>query len=301
MASKARTKGAPVGTAPGDLQDVVLEAIRGARVIKGSQLKRALPKSYQRFEGEIRRALETIVERGEVWRRAKNKSVSYFARDPIQTLDELLPPRLPKTFDEAGLGKLIKELAPDHDLVLREWLASAMERRMLFERALAPTKPKAKAKRGFGREPDVGGAMAPVLSALRKALSKTDSLGVPRHRVLDWVMVELGLTREDMAGDLPQATNGKFPAAERDGFLSALNALAVENPRQALLAVRDLRGRLAMNKGRFDALAVQLSRDGLISLHQHDLPSSLTSSELDQYVRDERGNYYIGVAPRRGV
>lgn len=300
MASKARTKGAPAGTAPGDLHDVVLEAILDAGVIKGTKIKGALPKPYQRFEADVRQALEEIVARGKAWRRAKGTSVSFFERDPIQTLDELLP-RLPRKFDEAELAKLIKALAPGYEVVLKEWLGSAIERRMLFRHALAPAKPKGKARKGFGREPDASGATAPVMSVLRKALSKIDSLGVPRRRVLELLMVELGLTKEDLVDDLSHAPNGPVPAAEREGFLSALNALAVENPRQALLPVRDLRGRVAMTKDRFDALAVQLSRDGLISLHLHDLPSSLTASELDQFVRDERGNYYIGVAPRRGA
>jgi hypothetical protein len=36
-------------------------------------------------------------------------------------------------------------------------------------------------------------------------------------------------------------------------------------------------------------------------LHRHDFPASLTAAEKDELIRDTQGNYYVGVALRRGA
>jgi hypothetical protein len=64
-----------------------------------------------------------------------------------------------------------------------------------------------------------------------------------------------------------------------------------------LLHVRDLRARTPLDKERFDAAALALSREGLAVLHHHDHPAGLSEEERRSLVADGRGVFYIGIAP----
>jgi predicted transcriptional regulator len=53
------------------------------------------------------------------------------------------------------------------------------------------------------------------------------------------------------------------------------------------------------DKQSFDQTALSLAEQNRVALHWHDYPSSLSQSERDELVRDERGNYYIGITLRK--
>jgi hypothetical protein len=64
------------------------------------------------------------------------------------------------------------------------------------------------------------------------------------------------------------------------------------------LPIRELRARARLDKSDFDAAALDLSREGLVVLHHHDHPGSLSEAEQRALVRDASGTHYVGVARR---
>jgi hypothetical protein len=299
MVSKVRTKVVAERAVPDDLDTSVREAVQRAPGATSSQLTKVLPPSYRTFAKEVRAAAERLADAGELHRHPKGKSLLYFSADPLTALDAAIPARMAgKALDKHELQRLVEEVSPGHDIVLDQWLKHAVAQGLLHEHAAAAKG----AKKRFGPEPDVRKLAAPLVAALRKARDKADVKGIPRERLAEILLEELGLSMERAAVRTPsKANNGALANGDaRTQFLAALAALNAENPRQALLSVRDLRSRLALGKERFDTLALELMRDGVISLHHHDHPASLSEPERQQLVQDARGTYYVGIAPRSG-
>lgn len=94
----------------------------------------------------------------------------------------------------------------------------------------------------------------------------------------------------------------KSPATpvEDDNIVRArLRALASREPPGALLSMRALRATVPeLDKPRFDAAVMRLSRTGEATIHHHDFPSSLPDAERAALVVDEHGVHYVGIAPR---
>jgi hypothetical protein len=281
-------------TAPDDLEAVVREAVRTTPGLKASELKRALPPSYRAFTKEAETALRSLAERQQIHGvgTSSGKPELFFERDPHATLDEILPQRLSgEPLGKGALKALMRELAPGHDAIFELWLKSALTRRIIFEHAALPA---SKEKR-YANAPDLRKSLAPTLAALIKALLETDDQGIPRHRIAEVLLRELGVSPPPAV----ESNETRRDHSEHEQFVLALRGLSAESPRQALLSVRDLRPRVALHKERFDAIALDLMRDGKVSLHHHDHPASLPEAERNQLVQDGRGNYYIGIAPAR--
>ena len=67
----------------------------------------------------------------------------------------------------------------------------------------------------------------------------------------------------------------------------------------ALVPIRDLRRPTAgVDKSLFDDAIIKLAVDGLVNLHRHDWPASLTEEEKRGMVPDGRGGYFIGIVRR---
>lgn len=62
-----------------------------------------------------------------------------------------------------------------------------------------------------------------------------------------------------------------------------------------LLPVGELRKRVQLPKEEFDKAALELAREHLIALHEHDFPSSLPADKLAELVAGPKGRYFIGV------
>lgn len=300
MGSKSSPKKAAIRVVPDDLDASIREAIQRAPGSTSAQLVKVLPASYRRFGKEVRAAAERLAGAGALCSHLKGKTALFFPADPMLALDAAIPPRLTgRTLDKDELKRLVEEAAPGHGVVLDAWLKRALARRALYEHA--PQVEGSKKKR-FGREPDVRKLVAPLLTALRRARDSIDAKGIPSQRLVDVVLEELGVSIERIRGSaLGNAHVGAVDNGDaRTEFLAALTALGAENPRQALLSVRELRSRVVLGKAQFDTLALELMRDGAISLHHHDHPAALPEPERQQLVQDARGTYYVGIAPRRG-
>jgi hypothetical protein len=297
MAAKPRAKKRVEQVLPEDLQESVREAVFRAPGSTVAQIVKALPASYRGFVVAIRAAAETLADTGKLFRHFKTKATPlFFPAEPMATLDAAIQPRLTdRVLDKDELKRLVEEITPGHGVVLDAWLKRALERGALHEHA-----PKAKTdkKKRYGRDPDLRKLFAPVFTALRKAREGLDERAIPRQRFAKLLLEEL-----EVSLDGGGATSGHDACTGANGdarsqFISALAALGAENPRQALLSVRELRSRLGLAKAQFDAVALDLMRDGAISLHHHDHPASLPEVERRQLIQDASGTFYVGIAPR---
>ena len=97
----------------------------------------------------------------------------------------------------------------------------------------------------------------------------------------------------------PMASKSASAIEQAAIFRKAVGAVTAENTPGALLSVRDVRARAGLPKAVFDALALSFASKGLVTLHHHDFPSSLSASERAQLIEDGKGTFYIGIALRR--
>jgi hypothetical protein len=293
MAGKSQSKTVKSRVLPDDLDAVVREAVRTTPGLKSSQIKKALPPPYQAFTKEAQAVLRLLVERHELCRFLVGKTEHLFEHDPQSALDEIMPQHLSgEPLAKGALKALARELAPGHEFIFEPWLRGAVTRGLIFEHSPV----RASKEKRYANAPDLGKSLTPVLTALKKALLKTDEQGIPRHRIAEALLRELGV-----ALTTPQTGSNGVPPdhTAHEQFLAGLRGLVAENPGQALLSIRDLRARVALHKERFDAVALDLMRDRKVSLHYHDHPASLPEAERSELVQDGRGNYYIGIAPGR--
>ncbi|HEY6726338.1 MAG TPA: hypothetical protein VI197_20020 [Polyangiaceae bacterium] len=295
MGAASRTKGKQQ-TPPPDLEVTVLESVRAAPGVTLAVLKKHVPVSHKKFVTEA--IVVSLAERGEVFFLKKGKRV--FPSDPFVEIDTKLPDDAAQApIEKAELKDLVGAAAPGCEAVFESWLKRALSERKLFVHTLG------NGKKRIGREPDIGSSLKPVLKALRTAVAKLDAQRVPRERVAAALLEGLGLAKEETSiqrngtsktNDLPQGTS----TDERRQFLAALETLVSDNPRQALHSVRELRSRLTLSKREFDAIALDLAREGVVSLHHHDHASALPDNERTQLIQDDRGTHFNGIAPRRG-
>lgn len=66
--------------------------------------------------------------------------------------------------------------------------------------------------------------------------------------------------------------------------------------RGALITSRVLRTAANLPKHVFDQMVLELARSGIVALHRHDFPSSLSEEKRDELVTDGKGNYFVGIA-----
>ena len=282
-----------------ELTAVVREALAAVPGLRGADLKKALPKPIQPQHAEAVEVLRELAAKGEVHRYAKGRTERFFAVDPVATLDRVAPEILGREgpLTAPDLKKAVERAARGHADLLPEWLKSALARRRVFSHAPLP---KARAKR-FGSEPDLGLALRKTLAEIKKALVETDAAGVPRERVIEALRREIGLASAPAAplvAPAAPAAEAIDVAGDREIVRAALQKLASEHRPGTLLLVHDLRARTSLDKARFDAAALALSREGAAVLHHHDHAALLSEEERRMLVADGRGTHYIGIAPR---
>jgi hypothetical protein len=317
MASGRRTSAAKEASPPADLAEQVRNSVRDKPGLTAAALKKHLPVSHQKFATPA--LLNALAENGEVVAFMKGKTALFFATEPLAEIERQLPAGFAATAVESdALKAKVAEAAPGHEVVLDVWLKRALSRRVLFEHA--PARPKGKKR--YGSRPDLSTGLKSVLKALQTALKKFDAQGISRDQVAEALLGELGVSpgavrvpeskeasapgpsAPEPSGTEPSprvpAPNAEAPNDGRSQFVTALKALSEERPREALLSVRELRPRTSLAKEQFDRIALELAREGFISLHHHDHAAALPESERVQLIEDARGTYFNGIAPRRG-
>ncbi|MDQ2643147.1 MAG: hypothetical protein M3020_04990 [Myxococcota bacterium] len=290
MAARKRAAEPKTLTIPADLREIVRETIRSAHGLRPADIKKQLPTPYQAFDKTARTFASELADAGEVHRVKVGTSFWLFGDDPLARLDRLVPELVEEPLTESGLKAALQGAGRGYQAVLKDWLPAAVRRRVVFLHAPAPG---TRGKR-FGASPDFGGLLAPTIKALLKVLPELDAQGITRQQIAETLLEPLGLP----ATNAGPSTNGVEHRDARSIFLGAVGAVKAQRPGQALLSLKEVRARSELDKATFDATALQLSRDGSVTLHRHDHPASLTEAERAELVSDDRGSFFIGVAPR---
>jgi hypothetical protein len=265
-----------------ELTAIVREVVARASGVTGAGLKKALPAAAKLAKEQALSVARELASRDELVRWTKGTKECFFERDPIPTLDGLAQEVLSSgPLTEAELKKRISAISPAHVELLSEWKRGALARRVVFEHLSKPKR--------LGSAPDIRGALSKPLDALKKSIASLELHGVSRPAVAAVLRTELGLAEPE-----PLAVSGR----PREILLGALRSLVRENPSGSLLSLRELRARVSLDKDVFDATALALSKEGVVVLHHHDYPDSLSASEKRELVQDGRGTSYVGIAPR---
>jgi hypothetical protein len=280
--SKGKKSLAPDLT-PEELAAIVRQAVARTSGVTGAALKKALPGAPKSAKEQGLEVARELAARNELVRWAKGPKECFFERDPIAGLDRLAREVLgagPLT--EPELKQRISAISPAHAELFADWKKGALGRRVLHEHASKPKR--------LGREPDIRCALSKALEALKKTIASLDALGVSAEAVAVVLRAELGLGGSQRVVEVTEQ--------DRDVLLDALRRLVKEKPPGSLLSLRELRTRVRLEKEVFDATALALSNEGVVVLHHHDYPDSLSPSEKRELVQDGRGTSYVGIAPR---
>lgn len=154
------------------------------------------------------------------------------------------------------------------------------------------------------RKPDLPRLLRRTLAALERDLPALRAAELSRAEVAAFLAEQLaalsgasapaaaaGAASEPRAEASPAAR-----AAAHAAVLEALRQLERESPRGALLSVRELRARCALDKVSFDRAALELAGLGRVSLHAHDHAGALAEPERLALIEDARGAHYVGIA-----
>jgi hypothetical protein len=303
--SKSKSNGRKAPPQPALSHDELRREVRRlldeAAWLSATELKKRLPKS-QATDGLA--IAHDLAARGELFRYAKGKTEHLFARDPIATLERLIPGLLDDgALPLSDLAAKLDRASPGLSQVLPEWLKRAVASGQVFEHARVAngaTKPKQKAAKTYSTRPDLRVLLKKSLAALTTDIKTTDASNVARDEVLRFIATELGVSQSARSSPV-RATAAKSSSETilRDAFLAALRRLADRNGKGALLPVRQLRAEAQLEKQIFDMTALALSREGAIVLHHHDHAGSLPEGEREQLIRDTNGTHYVGIALRR--
>lgn len=248
-----------------------------------AELRKALPKPYQRPPAELTRLLADIAREGGLVAVKDGKGFRYSDRDPAS----VLAPAIHAALREGPLAKKdlearIKRAAPGFEKILPNVLAAEIARGAVREHPKAGKQPLR-----YGLEPP---DPTPFLAKIVKDLSAIAKKLAPN-----------GVTPGSIHAALGRAlgvVHAPDPRTDDDAVLAALRELASREPPGALLSVRGLRALAPLDKARFDGAVLRLARAGRLTLHHHDFPASLPEAERAGLIVDEHGVHYVGVAPR---
>jgi hypothetical protein len=236
-----------------------------------------------------------LAREGTLHRFAKGATEIFYSEDPVARLDQLVPELLRRQgpLSAPQLKKAVKEAAPHHDGVVPDWLKAALARNVVYERpgkvkTFVPDPPA----------PDLKLLLKKPLAELEKLLAPLAAKGISREQIARFLRAELGVAEPESSPADVLTTGSRADGSSRDVFLAALRRFAADNPKGALLPVRELRARAGLAKQDFDTTALALSREGLLVLHHHDHAASLSEAEKNSLVRDTLGRHYVGVALR---
>jgi hypothetical protein len=287
--AKLLSADAPKRVADEELLANVSEALRG-KGLKHTDLAKEIASLFG--EAESLRALQLTRDRaadGPIRRVIQKGTEWFFGADPIATLDRLVPELLRREghLSSKDLRASVEKAAPGHSLLLPNWQKGALPRGLVFEVTL-PGPPKL---RVLSAEPDLKLSLSKTLAELNNSLPALERQGITRERVIEYLCAELKVEAPPMP----------VKRSSREVFLEALRRFAADNPRGALLPVRELRARAGLGKVDFDTAALDLSKEGLLVLHYHDHAAALSEAEQSGLVRDALGRHYVGIALRGGL
>jgi hypothetical protein len=235
------------------------------------RVRATLPQPYRASKKRIEERLKRLERDGRIHRFKRVVLPEPFASRARARLLEVL--RSPKT------GKQIEAALPK-TLKPRGWrkvvIEPALAERILFEHP----DPKGKKSVRYAQEP---AEPRQYLSAIERVLGAT----VKR-------LARSGVDRDALLAALSD-TAIRAPRRDPHALLDAVLEIRPDARSHVLVSVRDLRRHLGWPKQDFDRAVLALARDGRITLHHHDHPTGLSPSEREDLVKDDRGNFYVGL------
>jgi len=282
-----------------ELQNAVEAMVRRAPGLSGADFKKELGKDYKGHEARALEIASELAKAKTLYRWSSAKKERFFVGDPFGELAKAVSDELQGgPLEEAELKGRLEARHRGYGDLLKDWLKGAIQRGDVYPAAPAAAGSK---KKRIAREPDAGSLLKKVVSELQKVLATPAGQRVAKQRLLEVLAKELNeeapsAAPPPVATAMPRVVSS--PDQERETFLQELQALAAQNPRNGLLLVSELRARIDLEKQRFDTLALELSRAGLVTLHHHDFPTSLSDSERRELIADGNGTYYLGIASR---
>ena len=282
------------GAQAGDLPLALRETLaRLGKPVSASEVRKALPRPYQRPVAEIARHLDALVKGKLLFTMKQGQAVKYCGQDPGVAVREAVLGALGEgPLSKEELTKQVKRVAPGFEKGLAAALPAMLSRAEVREH---PKVGKGKTRYGL-TPPDPTPFLAKTVKELRALQKRLGAHGVTPAAVYAALGRALGIEGSE-AG---RGGAGKEGDPEDDAsVLGALRELASRQPPGALLSVRALRGLRSLSKERFDRAVLRLSEGGKVVLHHHDFPASLPEAEREALVVDAGGVHYVGIAPKR--
>jgi len=268
---------------------LILELLAKPPVMASSKIKTALKLPLEL----IQPALKELVDAGRahVWQPGKTPYFTLF--EPRNTALEIILKALTQgPLTEKELVGWVRKRLPGYQV--RHLKEHVSHSKQVYEY------PKyGKVKIRYGLEPPEPG---PYLSKALQDIIAVQELLVPFHVSLEAIHEalgrELGLEHETSAPSRERLQGeGLFRHAE-PLILEGITRLQPPGQRRALVSIRELRRSVSLAKSVFDKTVLSLASQGKVALHHHDFPTSLSQTERDALVQDERGTYYVGIAPK---
>lgn len=292
---------------PGALaRPAILEALQQAEApLSPEEIAKQLPTPLAFKAADLLPWLDELANGGAVHRfpatTAKGKP-RFGNRSPIEygrlALRKLLETKGPQP--EKSLRTALKQFS---DELYRQIVDAAIAARELWRHPVAG---KVKVELLGSRPASPERYLSDVGSQLAKIVSPLLAAGIP-HDDLRRSLVQLIEAAGIPFSASSYATNSTTTHREAPSesapaavdLIALIRRLEPGADRGALVVTRDLRRAAGLEKTRFDHTVLDLARQGRLSLHRHDYPASLTSTERDELVTDGNGTYFVGVALRQ--
>jgi hypothetical protein len=271
-----------------ELVQVARDLIAKSPGISGSEFKKVLTSDLKKEEKRVLATANLLAARHEFFRWSSARKVRFFLTDPMDGLARAVQAAVSGgPLRESDLKYRVESAHRGYSDLLKEWMKGALARGELYVHR--PTR-GSKLKR-FGSTPDWAELLKKVVVEFKKALAAPAGRAYSPPQILQQLASEVGIPAPSSTLLADGGARGRVLAELRD--------LSARSKSNGLLSVAEVRARVALEKPELDRVMLELAKEGVVTLHQHDFPSSLSDSERALLVVDSRGNHFIGIALRR--
>jgi hypothetical protein len=269
------------------LPDLILTFLTNSQVATASKIKTNLRLPLEMVET----TLNELVNRGRLYLWQPAKTPCFCLTEPLKTaIETILNALATGPLTEKELVGWVRKRLPGYQ-------AKHLKEHLSFSKQVYEYPKYGKVKPKYGLTPPEPG---PYLGKAMQEINTVRRLLSPFHvsteAIYEALVQELGLKREAEA-PLEERPQEEIPSRDAGPLiLKGITRLQPLGQSRALVSIRELRRSLGLAKGVFDKAVLSLALQGKVALHHHDFPSSLSSEERDELVRDEQGTYYVGIA-----
>lgn len=222
------------------------------------------------------------------------RPASEYGRQALRQFVEAKGPQ-----EEAKLRKALKEFSDDQ---FRKIVDDGLAAKELFRHPIAgKVKKELLGTRPPSPEPYLGEVAAQLAKIVPRLLAANIG-GDELRRYFVQIIEAAGVpfSSANFGGSSATQPARAEPAASGADLIGLIRRLEPGADRGALVGARDLRRASQLEKNQFDRAVLDLAREGRLSLHRHDYPTSLSPEERDSLISDSQGSYYVGVALKPG-